>query len=216
MISFSCVIAQVCMKVSEWIEDLLWKSFFQVCVCVSGWASSGRSFFPISYSLQSGSERPAPCHLKSAGWGEAGIFSAPLCKLSKSRAGFPFVQTSPRKNRGCFSNTKSSFDRKFTQKLLQTLKERIVFISTSAAKHPKGGLTSHCSHCCYLQEVTLIRSSAEERLGLTLCYEQDDIEESLTHIFIDDIHPDGLAARDQRLRLGDQIIQVSLIIRELD
>ena len=55
----------------------------------------------------------------------------------------------------------------------------------------------------------MIRSSAEERLGLTLCYEQDEIEENLTHIFIDEIHPDGLAARDERLRLGDQIIQVS-------
>ena len=58
--------------------------------------------------------------------------------------------------------------------------------------------------------MTLIRSSAEERLGLTLCYEPDEIEENLTHIFIDEIHPDGLAAaRGHALRLGDQIIQVS-------
>ena len=44
-------------------------------------------------------------------------------------------------------------------------------------------------------------------LGLTLCYEDED-EEGNTEIFIDDINPSGLAARDGRLRLGDQIIQV--------
>ena len=32
--------------------------------------------------------------------------------------------------------------------------------------------------------------------------------DGFTDIFIDDIHPDGLAKRDGRLRLGDQIIQV--------
>ena len=54
----------------------------------------------------------------------------------------------------------------------------------------------------------LRRSSPSERLGLTLCYETD-AEDGLTDIFIDDIHPDGLAAKDGRLRLGDQIIQVN-------
>ena len=45
---------------------------------------------------------------------------------------------------------------------------------------------------------------------MTLCYEDDD-EEGNTEIFIDDIHPEGLAARDGRLRLGDQIMQVNLL-----
>ena len=54
----------------------------------------------------------------------------------------------------------------------------------------------------------LHRDGPGERLGLTLCYETD-AEDGLTDIFIDDIHPDGLAATDGRLRLGDQIIQVS-------
>ena len=64
-------------------------------------------------------------------------------------------------------------------------------------------LTSH------FQEIELKRpqSSPSELLGLTLCYEDED-EEGNTEIFIDDIHPLGLAARDGRLRLGDQIIQV--------
>ena len=45
-------------------------------------------------------------------------------------------------------------------------------------------------------------------LGLTLCYEDED-EDGNTEIFIDDIHPDGLAVTDGRLRLGDQIIQIN-------
>ena len=59
-----------------------------------------------------------------------------------------------------------------------------------------------------MQEILLCRSSGEERLGLTLCYETD-AEDGLTDIFIDDIHPEGLAAQDGRLRLGDQIIQIN-------
>merc|ERR1719431_1793210 len=58
------------------------------------------------------------------------------------------------------------------------------------------------------EEVDLKRPTPSERLGLTLCYEDED-EEGKTEIFIDDIHPDGLAARDGRLRLGDQIIQIN-------
>ena len=41
-----------------------------------------------------------------------------------------------------------------------------------------------------------------------MCYETD-AEDGLTDIFIDDIHPEGLAALDGRLRLGDQIIQIN-------
>ena len=50
-------------------------------------------------------------------------------------------------------------------------------------------------------------SNPGEMLGLTLCYEDED-EEGNTEIFIDDIAPSDLAAREGRLRLGDQIIQV--------
>ena len=73
-------------------------------------------------------------------------------------------------------------------------------------------ILSQISYSLYiLQEVLLQRTSPDERLGLTLCYETD-AEDGLTDIFIDDIHPDGLAAKDGRLRLGDQIIQVILTI----
>jgi len=60
------------------------------------------------------------------------------------------------------------------------------------------------------EEIDLKRANPAERLGLTLCYEDDD-EEGNTEIFIDDIHPEGLAARDGRLRLGDQIIQINRV-----
>ena len=53
----------------------------------------------------------------------------------------------------------------------------------------------------------MARSSPSELLGLTLCYETD-AEDGLTDIFVDDIHEEGVAARDGRLRVGDQIIQV--------
>ena len=59
-----------------------------------------------------------------------------------------------------------------------------------------------------LQEVVLHRPKGGEKLGLTLCYETD-AEDGLTDIFIDDIHPEGLAAIDGRLKLGDQIIQIN-------
>ena len=45
------------------------------------------------------------------------------------------------------------------------------------------------------------RSCPSERLGMTLCYEDEDSEGN-TEIFIDDIDPEGLVARDGRLRLG--------------
>ncbi len=74
------------------------------------------------------------------------------------------------------------------------------------------------------QEVVLRRSLPSERLGLTLCYEVASPPEAVeaeaeaaaeavgpdqeASIFVDDVHPEGVAARDGRLRLGDQIVQV--------
>ena len=66
----------------------------------------------------------------------------------------------------------------------------------------------------YFQEIELKRppGNPAELLGLTLCYEDEDSEGN-TEIFIDDIHPAGLSARDGRLRLGDQIIQVLTVLK---
>ena len=70
-------------------------------------------------------------------------------------------------------------------------------------------MTKDISKIFYFQEIELKRppGNPAELLGLTLCYEDEDSEGN-TEIFIDDIHPSGLSARDGRLRLGDQIIQV--------
>ena len=66
-----------------------------------------------------------------------------------------------------------------------------------------------------LQEILLQRSSNIEKLGLTLCYETE-ADDGVTEIFIDDIHPEGLAARERRLQLGDQIIQVVFLFLNIE
>jgi len=58
------------------------------------------------------------------------------------------------------------------------------------------------------EDVKFLRPTPGMKLGLTLCYEDDDIE-GQTEIFIDDIHPQGLAAQDGRLQLGDQIVEIN-------
>ena len=82
------------------------------------------------------------------------------------------------------------------------------------------------------QEVTLQKSSSQEQLGLTVSYihcapgtgtnsgnnsggnnsvksiNEVDSEAS-TEVYISNILPDSIAARDGRLRQGDQILQVS-------
>lgn len=84
--------------------------------------------------------------------------------------------------------------------------------------------------CCLLQEITLQKSSSQEQLGLTVSYihcaagsgnnsggnnsvksiNEVDSEAS-TEVYISNILPDSLAARDGRLRQGDQILQVSTV-----
>lgn len=91
--------------------------------------------------------------------------------------------------------------------------------------------------CCLLQEITLQKSSSQEQLGLTVSYihcaagsggsvcgggnnsggnnsvksiNEVDSEAS-TEVYISNILPDSLAARDGRLRQGDQILQVSVL-----
>ncbi|EGI69375.1 PDZ domain-containing RING finger protein 4, partial [Acromyrmex echinatior] len=57
-------------------------------------------------------------------------------------------------------------------------------------------------------EVTLRKSGSAEKLGLTVCYSSGSGSEDLdTEIYISEIVPESLAARDGRLREGDQILQ---------
>uniref|UniRef100_A0A8C1WA16 PDZ domain-containing protein n=1 Tax=Cyprinus carpio TaxID=7962 RepID=A0A8C1WA16_CYPCA len=56
-----------------------------------------------------------------------------------------------------------------------------------------------------LQEVELLRLSSQEKLGLTLCYRTDEDED----IYVSEIEPNSIAARDGRIREGDRILQIN-------
>ncbi|XP_053111798.1 PDZ domain-containing RING finger protein 4 isoform X2 [Hemicordylus capensis] len=57
------------------------------------------------------------------------------------------------------------------------------------------------------EEVELCRVSSQEKLGLTVCYRTDDEED--TGIYISEVDPNSIAARDGRIREGDRILQIN-------
>ncbi|XP_007426562.1 PDZ domain-containing RING finger protein 4 [Python bivittatus] len=57
------------------------------------------------------------------------------------------------------------------------------------------------------EEVELCRISSQEKLGLTVCYRTDDEED--TGIYISEVDPHSIAARDGRIREGDRILQIN-------
>ncbi|XP_029993320.1 PDZ domain-containing RING finger protein 4 isoform X2 [Sphaeramia orbicularis] len=57
------------------------------------------------------------------------------------------------------------------------------------------------------EEVELCRLNSQEKLGLTLCYRTD--EEDDVAIYVSEISPNSIAARDGRIREGDRILQVN-------
>ncbi|KAI4881921.1 hypothetical protein NFI96_021100 [Prochilodus magdalenae] len=56
------------------------------------------------------------------------------------------------------------------------------------------------------EEVHLQRMTTQDKLGLTLCYKTGDEEE--TGIYVSEIDPRSIAAKDGRVREGDRIIQI--------
>ncbi|KAA8580110.1 hypothetical protein FQN60_005645 [Etheostoma spectabile] len=56
------------------------------------------------------------------------------------------------------------------------------------------------------EEVELCRQNNQEKLGLTLCYRTDDEED--TSIYVSQVEPNSIAARDGRIKEGDRILQV--------
>nr|XP_019613188.1 PREDICTED: E3 ubiquitin-protein ligase PDZRN3 [Rhinolophus sinicus] len=58
-----------------------------------------------------------------------------------------------------------------------------------------------------LEEVDLYRMNSQDKLGLTVCYRTDD-EDDLG-IYISEIDPNSIAAKDGRIREGDRIIQIN-------
>uniref|UniRef100_A0A8V0ZKD6 PDZ domain containing ring finger 3 n=1 Tax=Gallus gallus TaxID=9031 RepID=A0A8V0ZKD6_CHICK len=58
-----------------------------------------------------------------------------------------------------------------------------------------------------LEEVDLHRVNSQDKLGLTVCYRTDDEDD--TGIYVSEIDPNSIAAKDGRLREGDRIIQIN-------
>ncbi|KAJ7403774.1 PDZ domain-containing RING finger protein 4 [Willisornis vidua] len=58
-----------------------------------------------------------------------------------------------------------------------------------------------------LMEVELCRIGSQEKLGLTVCYRTDDEED--TGIYVSEVDPNSIAARDGRIREGDRILQIN-------
>ncbi|XP_015237810.1 PREDICTED: PDZ domain-containing RING finger protein 4, partial [Cyprinodon variegatus] len=56
-------------------------------------------------------------------------------------------------------------------------------------------------------EVELCRLSSQEKLGLTLCYRTDEEED--VAIYVSEVSPNSIAARDGRIREGDRILQIN-------
>ncbi|XP_042566043.1 PDZ domain-containing RING finger protein 4 [Clupea harengus] len=56
------------------------------------------------------------------------------------------------------------------------------------------------------EEVELCRHNSQEKLGLTLCYRTDDED---TAIYVSQVGPNSIAARDGRIREGDRILQIN-------
>ncbi|XP_074503362.1 E3 ubiquitin-protein ligase PDZRN3-B isoform X2 [Sebastes fasciatus] len=57
------------------------------------------------------------------------------------------------------------------------------------------------------EEVDLYRANIQDKLGLTICYRTDDEDEA--GIYISEIDPHSIAAKDGRIREGDKIIQIN-------
>ncbi|XP_053324762.1 E3 ubiquitin-protein ligase PDZRN3 isoform X2 [Spea bombifrons] len=58
-----------------------------------------------------------------------------------------------------------------------------------------------------LEEIDLYRLNSQDKLGLTVCYRTDDDDD--TGIYVSEIDPNSIAAKDGRIREGDRIIQIN-------
>ncbi|XP_037101645.1 PDZ domain-containing protein 4-like [Syngnathus acus] len=57
------------------------------------------------------------------------------------------------------------------------------------------------------EEVELYKSHQEEKLGLTVCYKADD--EDQLGIYVGEVNPNSIAAKNGRIREGDRILQIN-------
>ncbi|XP_023423423.1 PDZ domain-containing RING finger protein 4 isoform X2 [Cavia porcellus] len=57
------------------------------------------------------------------------------------------------------------------------------------------------------EEIELCRVSSQEKLGLTVCYRTDDEDDA--GIYVSEVDPNSIAAKDGRIREGDRILQIN-------
>ncbi|XP_051911103.1 PDZ domain-containing RING finger protein 4 [Hippocampus zosterae] len=57
------------------------------------------------------------------------------------------------------------------------------------------------------EEVELCKQKTQEKLGLTLCYRTDEDDDMA--IYVSQVEPNSLAARDGRIKNGDRILQIN-------
>ncbi|KOC59342.1 PDZ domain-containing protein 4 [Habropoda laboriosa] len=75
---------------------------------------------------------------------------------------------------------------------------------------PNDSFEDFLAHDIDFEEVTLRKAGSAEKLGLTVCYSSGSgSEDADTEVYISEIVPESLAARDGRLREGDQILRVN-------
>ncbi|XP_066472210.1 PDZ domain-containing protein 4 isoform X2 [Tiliqua scincoides] len=58
-----------------------------------------------------------------------------------------------------------------------------------------------------LQEVELYKASHRDKLGLMVCYRTDDEDD--VGIYVGEVNPNSIAAKDGRIREGDRIVQIN-------
>ncbi|KAM9112938.1 PDZ domain-containing protein 4 [Pangshura tecta] len=57
------------------------------------------------------------------------------------------------------------------------------------------------------EEVELYKTSHRDKLGLTVCYRTDDEDD--VGIYVGEVNPNSIAAKDGRIREGDRIVQIN-------
>ncbi|XP_050480623.1 PDZ domain-containing RING finger protein 4 isoform X2 [Bombus huntii] len=91
--------------------------------------------------------------------------------------------------------------------LLETEEEELLPV---VDEQPNDSFEDFLAHDIDFEEVTLRKAGSAEKLGLTVCYSSGSgSEDADTEVYISEIVPESLAARDGRLREGDQILRVN-------
>ncbi|KZC12622.1 PDZ domain-containing protein 4 [Dufourea novaeangliae] len=88
--------------------------------------------------------------------------------------------------------------------------EELLPVPLTADEQANDSFEDFLAHDIDFEEVTLRKVGSAEKLGLTVCYSSGSgSEDADTEVYISEIVPESLAARDGRLREGDQILRVN-------